>query len=296
MNTQFAFHRFVSLLTVLGLSCTGVGAADAKVSALIATGDEAWSRRAEGHRGARAAAEPIQSGIDAYRQALDAEPENLEARWKLLRALYFHGEFVLDDRDARLALFEEGRALADAGRLQIERQYGLRDDSLEMKPEEVAAGVGEDPLAAEIYFWSSTHWGLWGRYRGKIAAARQGVATKIRKLAEIVIALDETLENAGGHRVLGRLNAEAPKIPLVTGWIDRNLAVSELRRAHELAPDDLLTRFFLAEALLDFRPREKQEAMEILRTIVESEPDPAWLVEDSKTIADAKARLAKHED
>jgi len=161
-----------------------------------------------------------------------------------------------------------------------------------MKPEEVAAAIGKDPLAAEIYFWSSTHWGLWGRYRGKIAAARQGVATKIRKFAEIVILLDDTIENGGGHRVLGRLHAEAPKIPLVTGWISRDRAISELRRALEIAPQDLLTNLFLAEALLEFQPQKKEEALEILRTIVNATPDPVWLVEDSKTIEDAKAVLA----
>jgi len=262
----------------------------------VAVGDEAWSRRAEGHQGARAAAEPIAKAIAALTTALEAEPDNLDARWKLLRALYFQGEFVLDDKDARLDLFEKGREIADTGRLQIERTYGLPEDSLEMKPQDVAKAIGEDSLAAEIYFWSSTHWGLWGRYRGKIAAARQGVATKIRKFAEIVILLDETIENGGGHRVLGRLNAEAPKIPLVTGWISRDRAISELRRALEIAPKDLLTKFFLAEALLEFRPEKEQEALDILHAIVESDPDPNWLVEETKTIADARALLSEIED
>lgn len=262
----------------------------------IAAGDKAWSHRAEGHQGARAAAAPIAQAITAYTTALEAEPESLEARWKLLRALYFQGEFVLDDSDTRLELFEKGRAIADTGRFQIEKHYGMTEDSLEMKPQEVAAAIGEDTTAAEVYFWSSTHWGLWGRYRGKIAAARQGVATKIRKFAEIVILLDETIENGGGHRVLGRLNAEAPKIPLVTGWISRDLAISELRRALEIAPQDLLTNFFLAEALLEFRPEKESEALEILHAIVESEPDPQWLVEETKTIADARALLTKLND
>jgi len=270
--------------------------APAGVAESIATGDQAWDRRAENHQGRRAAPAPIEQAINAYGEALEAEPDNLEARWKLLRALYFHGEFVLDDDDARLELFEKGRAIADAGRLQIEKHYQMSEDSLEMKPQEVATAIGNDSLAAEIYFWSSTHWGLWGRHRGKIAAARQGVATKIRKFAEIVILLDETIENAGGHRVLGRLNAEAPKIPLVTGWISRDRAISELRRALEIAPQDLLTQFFLAEALLEFRPEKEQEAMDILQAIVESEPDPDWLVEETKTIEDAQAVLADLDD
>lgn len=278
----------VSSLLVASLSV----AAEADVSESIARGDQSYSQRAEGHRGRQASTEPIQQAIDAYSEALATDPENLEARWKLLRALYFQGEFVLDDDEARLELFERGREIGDVGRQQIENHYDLPDDSLEMKPNEVADTIGRDTLAAEIYFWSSTHWGLWGRYRGKIAAARQGVATKIRKFAEIVILLDEEIENAGGHRVLGRLHAEAPKIPLVTGWISRDKAISELRRALELAPEDLLTNLFLAEALLEFRSEKRQEALDLLQAIAASEPSQAWRVEDTKTIEDAKALLA----
>jgi tetratricopeptide (TPR) repeat protein len=270
-------------------------AAQADVSESIARGDESYRQRAEGHRGRRAQPQPIQQAIAAYTEALDTDPESLEARWKLLRALYFQGEFVLDDDVARLALFEKGREIADVGRQQIERQYGLTEDSLEMKPEQVAEAIGPDSLAAEIYFWSATHWGLWGRYRGKIAAAKQGVATKIRKFAEIVILLDETVQNAGGHRILGRLNAEAPKIPLFTGWIDRDTAIAELRRALELAPDDLLTQLFLAEALLEFRPERKEEARAILEAITASDPSVTFLVEDTKTIEDARRVLAETE-
>lgn len=278
----------VSSLLVASLSV----AAEADVPELIARGDQSYSQRAEGHRGRQANPAPIQQAIDAYSEALATDPENLEARWKLLRALYFRGEFVLDDDEARLELFERGREIGDVGRQQIENHYDLPDDSLEMKPNEVADAIGRDALAAEIYFWSSTHWGLWGRYRGKIAAARQGVATKIRKFAEIVILLDEGIENAGGHRVLGRLHAEAPKIPLVTGWISRDKAISELRRALELAPEDLLTNLFLAEALLEFRSEKRQEALDLLQAIAASEPSEAWRVEDTKTIEDAKALLA----
>ena len=264
----------------------------ADVSDLIADGDNRYSQRADGHLGSRARPEPIQQAVDAFTAALESEPDNLEARWKLLRALYFQGEFVLDNDDARLALFERGREIADIGREQIESHYDLPDDSLEMEPHEVAAAIGSDTLAARVYFWSSTHWGLWGQYRGKIAAAKQGVATKIRKFAEIVILLDDRIENAGGHRVLGRLHAEAPKIPLVTGWISRDKAISELRRALELAPEDLLTNLFLAEALLDFRSDKRQEALDILQAVAASEPSETWRVEDTKTIEDAKVLLA----
>ena len=67
----------------------------------IAAGDQAWTRRADGHQGSRAAAEPIETAINAYRRALGTAPGSLEARWKLLRAFHFKGEFVLEDKKAR---------------------------------------------------------------------------------------------------------------------------------------------------------------------------------------------------
>lgn len=296
-NSRRLFHAAaLALLTSVPALLHPYGLAAATVEEAIARGDRAWADRSDGHQGARARPEPVEQAISAYTAALEEDPTRLEARWKLLRALYFKGEFVLDDKEDRLALFARGREIADAGRRQIEQHYDLAQDSLEMKPREVAEAIGSDETAAKIYFWSSTHWGLWGRYRGKFAAAREGVASKIRKFAEIVILLDEEVENAGGHRVLGRLNAEAPKIPLVTGWIDRDLAISELRRARELAPTDLLTQVFLAEALLDYRPENREEALALLDAVVASEPDPRWLVEEIKAIDDAKALLARFDD
>jgi len=160
-----------------------------------------------------------------------------------------------------------------------------------MKPQEVAEAIGKDAMAAEIYFWCAAHWGLWGRYSNKMAAARQGVAGRVRQFAEIVILLDEYVESAGGHRLLGRLHTKAPKIPFVTGWVSKDQAISELRHAWEIAPHDLLNNFFLAEALLKSRREQKEEAMNILRIIVQSHPDPNSLVEDIKTIEEAEALL-----
>ncbi len=295
MVTSPASRSFVPvvLCSLLALAPTPSPATTAE---LIATGDAAWSRRSTGHQGSRAAAEPIQEAIEAYRQALEQDPQDLEARWKFLRALYFKGEFVLTDKDARLSLFETGREIADIGRRQVEAEFDLPKDSLKMDPEEVAEAIGKNNLVAEIYFWSSTHWGLWGRYRGKIAAARQGVAGKIRDLAQIVILLDDQIENGGGHRVLGRLHSEAPKIPFITGWIDHDLSIRELRRAHEIAPHDKLTLYFLADALAKYQKGGEPEALEILRDLVASEPDPVWLVEDHKTLDDARALLAELEE
>ena len=278
-------------LLALTLLLSSVSPIPAQDLDLMARGDAAYLRRADGHSGSVALPEPIGESITAFEELLTQDPENLEARWKLLRSVYYQGEHVLQDDDERLALYEEAREISDVGREQLAITAGLGDDPDSMKTDKLAAALADTTDSAQIYFWSAVHWGLWGQYRGKMAAAKEGVAKKIRNFSEIVIEIDEEMEEAGGHRVLGRLHSEAPKLPFFTGWVDRKTAVSELRRGIELAPDAPLTRFYLADALLEHFPDQEQEARALLNDLVQLEPDPAYVVEQTQVIADAQALL-----
>ncbi|MGZ6970120.1 MAG: hypothetical protein ACXVID_00470, partial [Thermoanaerobaculia bacterium] len=75
--------------------------------------DRLWALRAEGSTGGRALSSPIDLTIDACRAVLAAEPESLEARWRLMRALYFKGEHTTDDPVLKRGLFDEGRTVAE---------------------------------------------------------------------------------------------------------------------------------------------------------------------------------------
>lgn len=263
----------------------------AQPAAEIASGDAAWKRRAEGPPPGIPSTAAISEAISAYERAMEADPSNLEARWKLLRALYFQGEYLTEGDDAKLAVYQRGRDLADESRKMLLGKVGADERLEKEEPEEIAARVGRDPDSAPLYFWSAAHWGLWGRTRGKIAAARQGVAGKIRDFSHITILIDDEIEGAGGHRVLGRLHSEAPKLPLVTGWVDRKTAVSELELAVEMAPDDALNRLYLAEALLEHTKDRHDEAIEILRKLIQKTPNPEYLVEEKDTLSKAEALL-----
>ncbi len=91
----------------------------------------------------------------------------------------------------------------------------------------------------------------------------------------------------------GRFNARVPRIIFFTWWVDRDLAISELRLSLEVAPDSLLSQVYLAEALLEFRPAEKKEALKLLPDIIKSKPNPQQLVEEINVIEDAKILLTK---
>lgn len=265
------------------------GAASASVPEAIARGDQAYERRSEGRQGLWAAAGPISEAIAAYEEALTADPGNHVARTRLLRALFFQGDYVLKDREAKLAVFERGQTLGEEGITRLLDATGLDRRGAE-DFDRLIAHLETHGDVAGLYYWTAVHWGVWGRHRGKIAAARQGVAGRVRDYALIVNALDSDYEGGSGHRMLGRLHAEAPRIPFVTGWIDREVAVAELELARSLS-DDSLTLLYYVEALLDYVPSRRREAMEILRRIAAREGPPYDFVEERRAVDDARALL-----
>ncbi|HEY0782345.1 MAG TPA: hypothetical protein VGE98_07825 [Thermoanaerobaculia bacterium] len=283
---------FVPVASVLWILSTGLAACPAAAAGdPFAAADAAWSRRAEGHRGPRAAAGPIDETIAACEQVVRREPDLLAADVRLLRALHFKGEYVAASRDDTQKVFGHGRDLAEAALDRLAARAGGRAALDKLSPQEAAKALKGQPEAAGLYLWAAVHWGLWGDAFGKLAAARQGAGDHIRRYSEIVIALDESFESAGGHRVLGRLHTLAPKVPFVTGWVDRGKAVSELRRAMALAPDFPTNQLFLADALLQFQPEKSGEARELLRRLAARQPSADFTVEDEDAAAKARQLL-----
>lgn len=260
----------------------------------VAQGDAAWGRRAEGHRGSQPVAGPIEQAVAAYERAWKADPTRLEAAWKLLRALHFKGEFATADRAGKQQVFARGKEVSEAALDRLARHAGSRAKLDALKPAQAAKALAADPAARPVLLWSAVHWGLWGDAFGRLAAARQGVGDRVRRYAETLIALDERYENGGGHRVLGRLHTLAPKIPFVTGWVDRDLAESHLRRAVELGAENLDNHLFLAEALLEHHAAKKAQARAVLTRLLTESPSPDFAVEEAKTLENARALLAKH--
>jgi hypothetical protein len=130
---------------------------------------------------------------------------------------------------------------------------------------------------------------------GRLASARRDVASRIRRHAEVLIALDERYADAGGLRLLGRLHTATPRVPFVTGWVDRQLGIDLLRRANRISTRDGRNPLFLAEALLEHAPERRAEAIELLREVASRHPAPERLVEDSETIHQARRQLERLE-
>ena len=252
----------------------------------LAEGDGHYARRAEGAPGDVALPGPVEAAIQAYRRAVAADPQGLEPLYKLLRALHFRGAFCGASIDERKAIFEEGKTLGQAAVDRLEKGVGRAQGAARA---DALRGV---PHAAQLYYWTAAHWGQWALARGKLAAARAGVAGRVLHLAETVREIDPLLDEGGADRVLGRLHDEAPKIPLITGWVSKRKALEHLRRSYTLGPQNSVTRFFLAEAILDHEPEKREEARQLLRLCADTPPRPEYLVEDAHYSALARARLS----
>lgn len=276
-------------------AATPAASSSEPVGRLIERGDEAFARRHDGAAGVQARGAPVEEAIAAYRQALDVEPDRLDVRVRLLRGHFFLARYATPSPSRRKALYEEGRTIFEEGLDRLGEIVEQRHDVRLAKadPEDLPKLLAEHPHAGELFFWGAVHWGLWGESFGTMASIRRGVAGKIRRYGESALALTPEYENAGAYRLLGRLHALAPRVPLFTGWIDHDLAVEYLERAVELAPEDPLNRFFLAEALLEYSRDQEDRALRLLESAAGATPRPGRPIEDAEAIADARARLAE---
>ena len=255
------------------------------VAALLADADEHYSRRSIGAIDGVAPPQTVEAAIELYRKARSLEPRNIEILAKLMRALHFRGAYTGATLEEKKAIFDQGRQLGQAAVDRLEAEARQKRGMSRIEALRLVEG------APALYLWTAGHWGEWALTRGKFAAARSGVASRLRDLAQTVIEIDPLFEDAAGYRILGRLHSEAPSIIFITGWVSHEKALQHLRRAHQLAPAHPATCTFLAEAILDHEPAKRDEAIELLQGCAAIEPRPEFILEDSRYARVARKKL-----
>ena len=146
---------------------------------------------------------------------------------------------------------------------------------------------------ARLYFWSAINWGAWSRNAGLLNAVRQGVANRIHRYTLITIALEPEYDEGGAFRLLGRLHAELPRVPFVSGWVDRDQALPLIERAYAMAPVNPGNRLLLALTLLDLAPERGGEALDLLDQVQRLTPRPSMRIEDLAMRKEARDRLTE---
>jgi tetratricopeptide (TPR) repeat protein len=257
------------------------------LAACLVPADEHFSQRSVGAIDLVANPLEIDEAIELYRKALVADPRNMEVLAKLLRALHFRGAYTGLGVEEKKVFFDEGRRLGQAAVDRLEAEAGARRGLSRIEALRLVKG------APALYLWTAVHWGEWGLAKGKFAAARSGMAGRLRDLAQTLIDMDPLFDDAAGYRMLGKLHSDAPKIIFITGWISHEKGLQYLRRAYKVAPDNPVTGAFLAEAILDHEPEKKAEARALLEHCVSLTPRADRVLEDEMYMGDARALLDK---
>jgi tetratricopeptide (TPR) repeat protein len=247
----------------------------------VAAGDQHYRNRAK--------AGEIDAAIAAYQRAIAANANDLEAHWKLLRAYRFKGAYN--------TTIEQKKQIYGAAKIAGEKALAVVDARLKVNAKstdkQVADAARAVPGAGEAYLWDAINWGEWALAYGKLAAARQGAADRIRRQTTIAHLIDPRMEGGTPSRVLGRLHDQTPRIPFVTGWASSKEALRFLNESMKIDPANKITLVFLAEAMVANDASKKKQAIEMLRTVVSAPVHPEFEVEDAGAVADAKALLKK---
>ncbi len=291
--TRASATRLSQVVAIALLGIASLGA----YSDHVARGDLAWAGRAEGEQDGSPQSGPILESVRSYESALTVRPDSLEAHWKLLRALYFAGYFATEDQQERRKLFDRGREVSENGLVLVSAQVNGGTRLEELDPNSLSVRLQGTPVVpsdvARLYFWSAINWGAWSRDVGLLSAVYQGVANRLHRYTLIAIALEPGYFEGGAFRLLGRLHAELPKVPFVSGWVDRMQAIPLVERAYETAPEEPGNRLLLALTLLDLSPERRSEGLELLKTVEKLTPRASMRIEDIAVRKEARKRLAE---
>lgn len=293
-NPVHRTRRFDRMSRVVLAAMVGIASLGAYADG-VARGDSAWASRAEGEREGRPQPGPIRNAVSFYESALAARPESLEVRWKLLRALHFAGDFAPSGKEDARRVFERAREVSEKGLDLLADGVGAEVRLDEMESEAIRSRLEANEVAprdvARLYFWSAINWGAWSRNVGMLRAVQQGVANRLHRYILITIALEPEYDEGGAFRLLGRLHAELPRVPFVSGWVDREQALPLIERAYHLVPANPGNRLLLALTLLDLAPERHPEALALLDQVGRLTPRPSMRIEDLAIRKEARDRL-----
>jgi tetratricopeptide (TPR) repeat protein len=267
------------------------GAAQAQ----IADGDAQFALRAEGHQGGHAKPEHVNAAIAAYQRAVAQNPNDVEARWKLLRTLRFKGAYVATSSDEKKEIYSGAKKAGEDALALMDRMLAAKGVRSVAKAteKEVADTARTIPGAAEVFLWDAVNWGEWAIVYGKLAAVREGAADRIRREATIAMLIDPKLEGGAPPRVLGRLHDQTPHVIFLTGWASSKEALKFLNQSLQIDPGNKITRVFLAEAMVNNDSDTKPQAVQMLRELLTTPNDPNYEVEQAAAVDDARALLKK---
>jgi tetratricopeptide (TPR) repeat protein len=141
------------------------------------------------------------------------------------------------------------------------------------------------PEKPDGYYWRAVNNGKYGETRGVLKSL--ALVKPIKSDLNKVIELDRSYEDGGPDRVMGRVYF---KLPGFAGG-SKDLSLEHLEKSKEYGPEDVVTRLYLAETLLDHKRVE--DARSELEYILNVPDDPRWVLAIRENKAAAQELLNK---
>ena len=124
--------------------------------------------------------------------------------------------------------------------------------------------IREEPNRVEGHYWLALNLCGQADVGGKLLGHR--LLPRILEELQRAVALDAAYDQAGAHRVLGRIYYEAPGWPLSVGDLQKSL--QHLKAAVRLAPATSTNHLYLAETLIRLKdnPAAEPELQQVLKS------------------------------
>lgn len=205
--------------------------------------------------------EPVKKIVSECQAMLKENPRGYELLWRLSRA-YFHLARESASSNEKLDLYKKA---VDTGRQAAEA----------------------NPSRPEGHFWLGISTAGLGETKGILKSLTS--TGDVKKEMEQVVAIDDTYEEGGAYRILGRVEH---KVPRVFGG-SKTRSYEYYKKALAIAPDNTYTHLFLAELLTD--DGKTQEAHKELELILKAKNNPKWAYDIKVNRAEARKLLEDFE-
>jgi len=226
-------------------------------SAALALSDRV--READDYYLARQTPENLTKGLELLRADVEQDPNDYEAWWRISRIIYYQARHAA--ASARLKLLDSGN---DAGK----------------------KAIALEPNRPEGHYWLASNYDLTAEARGYLRGLLWVDA--IRKELVTVNRLDPDYEDAGGLRLLGRLDYRAP---FFYGG-DKRRSIDLLKDCLNRFPDNSSAMLYLSDSYMALGQKDDaRKQLEQILDLCENSQRASELAEDQE---EARARLSKY--
>ncbi|MFT4681672.1 MAG: tetratricopeptide (TPR) repeat protein [Flavobacteriales bacterium] len=226
-----------------------------------------YENRSDGAVGLQALPDNVDRAINYFQQAYEQQEDELLSGTLLVEAYTYKARFVEPEADKK-DVFKTAKEIGE--------------DLIKKYP--------DDARARFAYIAAL---GLWAERIGALTAATSGVVGKIMKNTKALIAIDPEYRNGIGNRIVGVMNYEAPYIPFIMSWPDKQKAVGIIHDCLAKDPHDRGNNYYYAEALIE--NGKSDEAIPYLEKVLALQPKEDFLMEDRAFADWAKRRLLTFE-